>query len=51
MLDQQILHIREQIDQLSEYLNSDICKSCGEVALKLEQCVKELQEILNKTRP
>ncbi len=42
-----IIHIKEQIDDLTEYLHSDICRSCGEIALKLEGYIKELSSLLN----
>jgi hypothetical protein len=47
MLDPQISYIKEQIAELKEYLNTDICKSCGDVAIKLEGYIKELQELLD----
>jgi hypothetical protein len=44
---EQISYIKEQIAELKEYLNTDICKSCGEVALKLEKYIAELQELMD----
>lgn len=43
-----IIHIKEQIDDLKEYLHSDICRSCGEIALKLEEYIKELSSLLSQ---
>ena len=43
-----IIHIQEQIDDLKEYLHSDVCRSCGEIALKLEGYIKELSSLLNQ---
>lgn len=42
---QKILELKEKIHDLTEYLQSDICRSCGEVALQIDQYVKELSEI------
>lgn len=46
MNDQQIIELKEKIHDLKEYLYSDICKSCGEVALKLDQYIAQLENIL-----
>lgn len=43
-----IIHIQEQIDDLKEYLHSDVCRSCSEIALKLEGYIKELSSLLNQ---
>lgn len=43
-----IIHIKEQIDDLTEYLHSDVCRSCGEIALKLDQYFQELKSLLNQ---
>ena len=45
---QQITYIKEQIDDLKEYLHSDVCRSCGEIALKLEGYIEELSRLLNQ---
>lgn len=45
---EKIIQIKEQIDDLKEYLHSDICRSCGEIALKLEGYIQELTSLLNK---
>lgn len=42
-----ISKIQEEIDLIREYLYSDCCKSCGEAALRLEKCIKELSEIID----
>lgn len=43
-----IIHIKEQIEELKEYLNSDICRSCEDVAKKLEGYILELKNLLNQ---
>jgi len=45
---EKIIYIKEQIDDLKEYLHSDVCRSCGEIALKLEGYIKELSILLNQ---
>lgn len=43
-----IIHIKEQIDDLKEYLHSDVCRSCLDIALKLEGYIQELSVLLNQ---
>jgi hypothetical protein len=41
-----ILELKEKIHDLTEYLQSDICRSCGEVAIEIEKYVKELSKLI-----
>lgn len=41
-----IKELNERIESYQEYLHSNMCISCGEIALKLEECIKRLAEIL-----
>ena len=43
-----ILAIQENISNIKEYINSDMCLSCKEAAYKLEQYVQELIQLLNQ---
>lgn len=43
-----ITDLKDKIHDLTEYLHSDICKSCGEIALRLEKYIQELQTILDQ---
>lgn len=45
---QQILELQEKIHEIKEYLYSDICRNCGESAIKLEQYLKELANLISK---
>jgi hypothetical protein len=47
-LNQQITELKLEIDDIVEYLHSDICRGCGEIALKLDQYMKQLQDLLEK---
>ena len=49
MMSESIESIKEQIADLKEYLNSDICRSCGEVAIKLEGYIEQLKTLLNNS--
>ena len=40
-----IVALKDKIHDLTEYLQSDICRGCGEAALQIEKCVKELSEL------
>jgi hypothetical protein len=42
-----IIEIKEKIHDLTEYLNSDICRSCGEVAIQIEKYVHELSLLIS----
>lgn len=44
----QIINLKLEIDDIIEYLHSDICRGCGEVALKLDNSIKQLQILLEK---
>lgn len=41
-----ILDLKEKIHDLTEYLQSDICKGCGDAALQIEKYAKELSELI-----
>ena len=41
-----ILDLKEKIRDLTEYLQSDMCRSCGYVALQIEKYVQELSDII-----
>jgi hypothetical protein len=43
----EIISIKTEIDNLKEYLASDLCKSCGDAAIKLEEYIDKLIIILN----
>jgi hypothetical protein len=45
---QQITETKIEIDDLIEYLHSDVCRECGEVAIKLDNSLKQLQILLEK---
>jgi len=36
--------LKEEIDRLKEYINTDLCKKCEEMANRLQQCEKLLVE-------
>lgn len=40
----EISAIKEEIDRLKEYINTDLCKKCEEMASRLQQCEKILIE-------
>lgn len=40
----QILEIKQEIDNIKEYVNSDLCKICEEMRKRLSQCEKLLDE-------
>ena len=42
-----IIDLKERIHDLTEYLQSDTCRSCGIVALEIEQYVQELSELVS----
>ena len=42
-----IAYIKEKIHDLTEYLQSDICRSCGDAALQIEKYVKELSDLVS----
>lgn len=44
---QKIIELKEKIHDLKEYLQSDICRSCGEIALQIEKYVEELSELVS----
>ena len=41
-----ILELKEKIHDLTEYLQSDICRSCGEVAVEIEKYTEELSKLI-----
>lgn len=42
----EILDIKEKIQDLTEYLQSDICKGCGAAALQVDKYIKRLSELI-----
>jgi|688.fasta_scaffold315263_3 hypothetical protein len=44
---EKIIDLKIKIDDLKEYLYSDTCRSCGEIALQLDQYIQELSTLLN----
>lgn len=42
-----IVIIKDKIHDLTEYLQSDICRECGDAALEIEKYVKELSELVS----
>lgn len=45
----QILQIKKEIDDIKEYIESDLCKKCEEMKYKLDECEKLLKQYLQKT--
>lgn len=43
---EKILDLKEKIHDLREYLHSDICVSCGEAAIRLDNYITELQKLM-----
>jgi hypothetical protein len=41
---QQILEIKEEIENIKDYIESDLCKICEEMKRRLYQCEKLLNE-------
>lgn len=46
---EQIILIKEQIYELTEYLHSDNCRACGEIAIKLDSYINQLKNLLDDT--
>jgi hypothetical protein len=44
----QITELKLEIDDIIEYLHSDMCRGCGEIALKLDKHMQQLQNLLEK---
>lgn len=40
----QITEIRQEIDHIREYVDSDLCKKCEEMQIRLKQCENLLNE-------
>ena len=40
----QILEIKQEIDHIREYVESDLCKKCEEMQTRLKQCESLLDE-------
>jgi hypothetical protein len=47
-INSQIQSLKEKIYNLREYLHSDICRQCGDAAIKLEEYLLDLEEFLKK---
>jgi hypothetical protein len=46
--EQQIIEIKQNIDNIREYVESDLCKICEEMTNRLRQCEKLLNEYSRK---
>lgn len=44
---QKILDLKERIHDLTEYLQSDICRECGDAALQIDKYIQELSELIS----
>jgi|688.fasta_scaffold649015_2 hypothetical protein len=42
-----ILELNDKIQDITEYLQSDTCRSCGDAALQIEKHIKELSYLLS----
>jgi hypothetical protein len=42
-----IIVLKDKIHDLTEYLQSDTCRGCGDAALQIEKYVKELSDLLS----
>jgi hypothetical protein len=49
-MSKKIINIKEQIEELKEYLNSNNCKTCEDTAIKLEQYMEELKILLDQNK-
>ena len=41
-----VIDLKEKIHDLTEYLQSDNCMKCGEVALRIEEYTQKLSELI-----
>jgi hypothetical protein len=48
MSKQEILELKEKIEELREYLYSDLCKACGDAALAIEKIHQRLIELASQ---
>jgi hypothetical protein len=44
----QIIELKLEIDHIKEYLQTEVCKKCEEMFLKLNECEILLQKILQE---
>lgn len=49
-MSEKIIQIKDQIEELKEYLNSDHCRSCEDTAIKLEKYIQELKILLDQSK-
>lgn len=47
-INQEIINLKQNIDNLKEYLMSDVCSECGRVALLLESNIQKLDSLQNR---
>jgi hypothetical protein len=47
-MSKEIESLKEQIHELKEYLDSDICRSCGEISLKLDEYIQQLKLLMDQ---
>lgn len=44
---QQIINLQQEIDNLKEYINTDLCRKCAEINRRLEECERLLHNAKN----
>ena len=42
-----IIVLKDKIHDITEYLQSDTCRSCGDAALQIEKYIKELSDLIS----
>lgn len=43
---QQIIALQEKIQDLTEYLQSEVCKGCGDAAIQIDIHLNELSKLI-----
>jgi hypothetical protein len=49
MTQEQIHHLKLEMDKIKEYINSELCKKCEEMTTELRKCEQLLQEYSNNS--
>jgi hypothetical protein len=44
---QQIADLKSEIDEIKEYINTDLCRKCEEMSKRLEECERKLNDAKN----
>ena len=44
---QQIADLKSEIDEIKEYINTDLCRKCEEMSKRLEECERTLNDAKN----